>query len=98
MGAQLFSITLGTLLIIWSIDLFVGWYSKFLQRWMPNIKIRVLLLHLLWAMLAMIFWNSLYSKHLPETFSLTYFFFVLFIYSVRGLIESFVKKTGKEIN
>lgn len=98
MGAHLLSITLGSLLLIWFIDLFVEWYSKFLLRWMPNIKIRTLLVHLFWALLAVIFWNALYQKHLPEAFSLTYFFFVLFIYSVRGLIDSFVRKARRETN
>ena len=96
MGAQLLSITLGSLLVILLIDLFVQWYGKFLMRWMPNIRIRTLLVHLLWALLAVIFWNSLYQKHLPETFTLTNFLFVLFIYSVRGLVESFVRKPQKE--
>lgn len=96
MGAQLFTITLGSLLIIWFIDLFVEWYSKYLRRFMPSKKIQSLFVNLVWALLAFIFWNALYRNHLPETFSLNYFLFVLFIYSLRGLIESFVRKAQKE--
>lgn len=92
MGAQLFTITLGSLLIIWLIDFFVEWYAKFLKRWLPSAKMQALLMSLVWVFLALIFWNSLYHKHFPETFSLTYSLFVLFIYSVRGLIDSFVRR------
>ncbi|MFQ5824388.1 MAG: hypothetical protein ACE5JB_10065 [bacterium] len=91
MGSKLLTITIGSLVIIWFIDLFTMWYAKFLKRWMPNIKLRVLLSQLIWAILAVSFWTTLYRNHLPETFSLTYFFFVLFIYSVRGLVESLIK-------
>lgn len=91
MGAKLLSITLGSLVVIGFIDLFTFWYANFLKRWMPNIKIRILLGHLVWAILALSFWRTLYHQHFPETFTLTYFFFVLFIYSVRGLIDSLIK-------
>ncbi|MFQ5706956.1 MAG: hypothetical protein ACE5HO_05865 [bacterium] len=91
MGSKLLTITLGSLLVIWVIDLFTSWYSEFLKKWMPNIKIRVLLGQLVWAILAVSFWLTLYREHLPETFTLTYFFFVLFIYSVRGLVHALVK-------
>ncbi|MFQ5603646.1 MAG: hypothetical protein ACE5HS_10300 [bacterium] len=90
MGAKLLTVTIGSLLIIWFIDLFTLWYAKFLKRWMPNLKIRHLLGHLVWAILAIGFWSTLYRNHLPETFSPTYLFFVLFIYSIRGLIGSFI--------
>ncbi len=98
MGSKLLTVTIGSLLIIWFIDIFIAWYAKFLKRWMPNIKIRILFGHLVWAILAVSFWSTLYRDHLPETFSLTYFFFVLFIYSVRGLIASFVKGRRQEPN
>ncbi|MFQ6113528.1 MAG: hypothetical protein ACE5NG_05495 [bacterium] len=91
MGTKLLTITLGSLVVIWFIDFFTVWYAKFLKRWMPNIKLRELLGQLVWAILALIFWNILYRNHLPETFSPTYFFFVLFIYSVRGLVHSLIK-------
>ncbi len=91
MGAKLLTISVGSLLLIWFIDFFTVWYGKFLQRWMPNLKIRWLLRHLVWAVLAVTFWNILYRNHLPETFTMTYFFFVLFIYSVHGLVASFIK-------
>lgn len=91
MGTKLLSITLGTLVMIGIIDLFINWYTNFLKRWMPDLRIRMLLGQLTWALLAIGFWLSLYTNHLPETFSLTYFFFVLFIYSVRGLVESLIK-------
>lgn len=92
MGAKLLTISIASLALIWFIDFFTHWYAKFLKRWMPNKEIRVLFGHLVWAVLAIIFWYTLYFKHLPETFSTDYFLFVLFIYSVRGLIESFFKK------
>ncbi|MFQ5770083.1 MAG: hypothetical protein ACE5HX_06080 [bacterium] len=91
MGSKLLTVTIGCLAIIWFIDLFTSWYANFLKRWMPNLKIRILLGHLVWAILAISFWMTLYRNHLPESFTLTYFFFVLFIYSIRGLIGSFIK-------
>lgn len=97
MGAKLLTISIGSLLIILFIDFFTAWYGEFLKRWMPHIKIRILLGHLVWAFLAVLFWNTLYQTHLPESFSMTYFFFVLFIYSIRGLIESFIRARDKEM-
>ncbi len=91
MGENLLSVSLGTLVIIGFIDLFSLWYARFLKRWMPNSSIRALLNQLVWAILAVLFWMTLYRNHLPDTFNLTYFLFVLFIYSIRGLIESFIK-------
>ncbi len=96
MGAKLLTISLGSLVLIWFIDFFMAWYGKFLTRWMPILKIRKLLGHLVWAFLAVLFWSILYYNHLPETFTMTYFFFVLFIYSVHGLVESFVKSRSQE--
>lgn len=96
MGANLLIISVGSLLIMWFIDFFTVWYASFLKRWMPHFKIRVLLGQLVWAILAVIFWNTLYQSHLPELLSPTYFFFVLFIYSVRGLVDSLIKDRGEK--
>lgn len=92
MGAKLLTISIASLILILFIDFFTVWYAGFLRRWMPNNRIRVLFSQLVWAILAVIFWYTLYFNHLPEEFSSDYFFFVLFIYSVRGLISSFLKK------
>jgi len=96
LGAKLLTISASSLVLIWSIDLFTSWYARFLERWMPNDKIRTLLGQLVWALLAVIFWNVLYRNHLPESFSPTYFFFVLFIYSVHGLIASLIQGRRKK--
>lgn len=95
MGAKLLTISAGSLVLIWSIDLFTSWYDRFLERWMPNVKIRILLGQLVWAFLAIIFWSVLYRNYMPVSFSPTYFFFVLFIYSVHGLIASLIKGRRK---
>ncbi len=92
MGAKLLTISIASLILILFIDFFTVWYANFLKRWMPNKKIRILFSQLVWAVLAIIFWYTLYFNHLPEKFSPDYFFFVLFIYCVRGLISSFLKK------
>jgi hypothetical protein len=97
-GKNLFTVTLCSLLLLGVIDVFVSWYKKFLSRWMPNYHIRVLLIHSVWALLAILFWNTLYRNHLPDSFSLTYLFFVSFIYSVRGLAESFIKGRAQQIS
>lgn len=91
MGLKLLTISIGSLLVIGVIDLFTVWYAEFLKRWMPHIKLRVLLGQLVWAILAVGFWSSLYHSYLPEQFTMNYLFFVLFIYSVHGLVESFIR-------
>ncbi len=91
MGATLLVISVGALLMMWFIDFFTSWYARFLSRWMPYPRIRVLLGQLVWALLAVIFWYILFTRHLPDLHNPTYFFFVIFIYSVRGLVESLVK-------
>ena len=63
---------------------------------MPNIRLRLLLGHLVWAILTVLFWNTLYKNHLPESFNLTYLIFVLFIYSIRGLLKSFITRLNQE--
>ncbi|MFQ5641664.1 MAG: hypothetical protein ACE5IR_27125 [bacterium] len=96
MGAKLLTISIGSLLLIMFIDFFTQWYRKFLMRWMPHVKIRILLGHLVWALLAAFFWNAFYRDLVPETFSITYLFFVLFIYSIRGLLDSFIKARSQD--
>jgi len=95
MRANLLIISVGSLVLIWSIDFFTAWYAKFLRRWMPDSKIRVLLGQLLWAILAVTFWFSLTRHDLSQLLSTTYFFFVLFIYSVRGLVASLIRGNSK---
>lgn len=96
MGLKLITISIGSLLVIGVIDLFTVWYAEFLKRWMPHLKLRVLLGQLVWAILAVTFWSALSHKFLPDTFTLTYMVFVLFIYSVRGLVESLIKGRNKK--
>lgn len=91
MGANLLIISVGSLVMMWFIDFFISWYARFLSRWMPDFRIRVLLGQLVWALLAVIFWYTLYSRHLPDLHNPTYFFFVIFIYSVRGLVDSLIR-------
>lgn len=95
MGTNLLIISLGSLILIWSIDFFTTWYAKFLRRWMPDSRIRVLLGQLFWAILSVTFWFSLVNDDLSKLLSTTYFFFVLFIYSVRGLVHSLVRRNDK---
>ncbi len=91
MGVNLLIISLGSLVLIWSIDFFTAWYANFLKRWMPDSRIRVLLRQLFWAILCAGFWFSLTNHDLSELLSTRYFFFVLFIYSLRGLVDSLVR-------
>jgi len=91
MGLKLLSSTLGALVMVGVIDLFVVWYDGFLRRRMVSPRTRIMLNRLVWVMLALLFWGSLYRKGMPETFGPTYFLFFLFIYSVRGLIVAFIR-------
>ncbi len=96
MGTNLLVISVGSLFLIWVIDMFTLWYAGFLKRWMPHFKLRVLLGQLVWALLAVGFWMSLAREQVFDMISPTYFFFVLFIYSVRGLVDSFIKNRGEK--
>lgn len=83
-------ITLGSLLVITFIDLFHLWYVRFLEKRMPDLLLRRRLRQLVWAMLAVSFWTALRLVATPDQHSFLTFLFVLFIYSVRGLIFSFL--------
>lgn len=96
MGLKLLSTVVGPLAVMGVIDFFVSWYSRFLQNRMPDARIRTMLGRFVWAMLAGLFWILLYSRGLPQTFGSSYFLFVLFIYSVHGLIAAFFKKNAKD--
>jgi len=91
MGLKLLSITAASLIMLGFIDVFVRWYGHFLQRRIPEARTRQLFLKLVWAILACLFWANLYFRGMPQTFEFSYFLFVVFIYSVRGLIASFLK-------
>lgn len=92
MSSNFLLLSVGSLLVMWFVDFFLKWYAQFLKRWMPHVKIRVLLGNLVWAMLAILFWFTL-NNHLHTGTS--YFFFVLFIYSVKGLIDSLLSKEAE---
>ena len=96
MGTNLLFVSVGSLLLIWTIDFFVRWYGDFLKRWMPNFRIRILLGRLVWVLLALGFWLSLAREQVLEVIDPTYFFFVLFIYSVRGLVESSLRNRDEK--
>lgn len=95
MGTNLIIISVGSLLIMILMDFFTRWYAGFLKRWMPHFRIRVLLGRLVWTILAVTFWWTLYRNHLSELLSPASLFFVLFIYSVRGLIISLFRDRGE---
>lgn len=86
MGDRLLLATIGTLLVIAVIDAFVAWYARFLERRMPDLQLRRRLRQLVWAVLAVSFWSALTHMASPDEPSFPYFLFVLFIYSLRGLI------------
>ncbi len=78
--------TIGTLLVIAVIDVFDIWYARFLERRLVDSHLRKRLRQLVWAVLAVSFWSALVHMATPDQRTFPYFLFVLFIYSLRGLI------------
>ncbi|MDZ7386350.1 MAG: hypothetical protein ONB07_09555 [candidate division KSB1 bacterium] len=98
MGLKILSATLGGLVLLVVVDLFVAWYAAFLHRRAVPARIISMLRRLLWALLALLFWSSLVRSGLPDKFTSSYFLFALFVYSLRGLVIAFLpqKKAGRE--
>jgi len=92
MGLRIFSITLASLLMLGFIDAFINWYGHFLNRKLPFPNMRYLFIRLMWVILCIVFWLHMVFRRLPESFDLSYFLFVAFIYSVKGLIGSFFSR------
>lgn len=90
MGLKILSATLGGLVLLVIVDLFVAWYGTYLRRRALPDRLVSMLKRLLWALLALLFWSSLLHSGLPETFSTSYFLFALFVYSLRGLVIAFL--------
>jgi len=86
MGEKLLTATVASLVIIWAIDWFDGWYDRFLERRGLNPRLRKNFRMIQWVVLALLFWFSLVNAGLPPKFGSAFFLYVLFIYSLRGLL------------
>lgn len=91
MGLRLITMTLASLIMLGFIDAFITWYKQFLDRRFPFPRIKPLLIHLSWVILAIIFWLHISFRRIPE-FDMSHFLFVAFIYSIKGLITSFMRR------
>ncbi len=92
MGENLFLMLTAGVLLVSGTDLFVRWYTVYLgKRGFPPILQRHLV-QIQWVVLSLFFWNILYRNFLPEQFTLSHVLFALFIFSLRGLILSFLPK------
>ena len=91
MGLQLLTVTIGCLIMLGFIDAFINWYKQFLDRRFPFPKIKPLLIHFSWVILAIIFWLHICFRRIPE-FDMSHFLFAAFIYSLKGLITSFIRR------
>jgi len=92
MGLRMLSVTIGALVFLGTVDFFSHWYARFLNHRPISDQLRILLRRTFWAVFAVTFWVALLNYGLPEQFDTTHLLFVLFIYSVRGLIISFFFK------
>jgi len=90
MGLRMLTVTIAALALVGVVDFFSGWYARFLQQRPISEQLRISLRRILWVLFALTFWIAILHFGLPEQFDTTHFLFVLFIYSVRGLIVSFV--------
>lgn len=96
MGLKLMTTTLGSLILIFAMDFFIQWYRKFLDRFSLDAKTKLLINRIFWVVMALLFWRSLLYYGFPEQFGMPFLLFVLFIYSVRGLIIALFKKSPIE--
>ncbi len=94
MGLQMLIVIVASLLLVGFIDVFVNWYGKYLFQYLPFAKLRVLFRRLLWVVLAILFWLNFWIRHTQQSLDISYFLFVGFIYSVKGLIYAFVKSNN----
>jgi hypothetical protein len=96
MGLRILTITVGALVLVGLVDFFSNWYGRFLTNRPISEQLRILLRRILWAVFATTSWVALLHFGLPEQFDTTHFLFVLFIYSLRGMIVSFVTSNNNE--
>jgi hypothetical protein len=95
MGLRILTVTVGALTLVGIVDFFSGWYGRFLSQRPISESLRIILRRILWVVFALTFWMALLHFGLPEQFDTTHFLFVLFIYSIRGMIVSFVISNDK---
>ena len=88
MGEKLLTATVASLVLIGAVDWFDGWYRQFLTRRGVSPTLQKRLRMVQWVLLALLFWYSLLSVGMPTRFGTPFFLFVLFIYSLRGLIAA----------
>jgi hypothetical protein len=89
LGTFLFIATLFALFIMLGADFFSQWYRRFLIKRSFAANVTKSIMHLLWLVLAIIFWFGLLNHGLPKVFDTTYVLYSLFVFSVYGLIKSF---------
>ena len=92
MGLSLITFTIGTLVILFFTDVYFNWYDKFLNRVLPTQNMRLLMVKLMWVVLCLFFWLQFLVRRIPDNFDISYLLFAGFIYSIKGLILSFIRK------
>ena len=97
MGLNLLLFTVGSLILLAFVDVFESWYDQFLNRIFPRMVMRQLLLKFMWVILCIFFWLHFILRRIPDQFDVSYLIFVGFIYSIKGLIGSFLPKKSKEV-
>lgn len=95
MGLNLLLFTFGSLILLVFVDVFESWYSQFLKRIFPRATMQYLLLKLMWVILCIFFWLHFVIRRIPDQFDVSYLIFVGFIYSIKGLIGSFLPRKTK---
>ena len=89
-GDNLFIVTVLTLFMFFWIDIFRPWYIKFLTKRGLSEKSISTMMRILWVILTIIFWYTLLHRGMPDEFTITHFTYALFIFSLYGLIKSFL--------
>lgn len=92
MGDYLFVMLFGALFLVVGVDIFVRWYRIFLVRRRLPVQMRKAIEQIMWVLLALLCWNLLYRKFLPDQFDTSHLLFALFIFSLRGLLVSFIEQ------
>ncbi len=92
MGTFLFIATVFVLFIMLGADFFSQWYRRFLLKRGFAANITKSIMHVLWIVLAIIFWFGLLNHGLPKIFDSSYVLYALFTFSIYGLLKSFKSK------
>ncbi|NOY77589.1 MAG: hypothetical protein GXO76_06945 [Calditrichaeota bacterium] len=92
MGLKLLVVVIASLILMVSIDLFIGWYEGYLRYRFSNDRIILQIKRLFWIILALLFWMNLSARRLLPSINVSHLLFVAFIFCIYGFLRTFYQK------